>query len=492
MLKNIDFASMRFSVSHEEANALNNTPESTVLERDGRQFKVSVVTEVQGDTVKKGITVKQLGDRWALFKSAVHDFFDVVTGTITERRCIAAFAADQIKADQIKYENAGPPDQATTPRTRGPSGVPGLTYLLKLIRKKMAPDKSVPYLPKKHKHSPPTNLNGEAPLHASTGKPQKTALCRNLSVQFAYDAMHTKAGKVDLKKYSSVDGITQHVSTHGTDADWIKMKLYAQEGHLVDADEFGKLLSEQFKKIEHGSGNGTKVRALLVESTNHSMATRMLVKRPADKNVYVVSFYEPNSTDRSVRSEECKEGDKLAKLEGRTLRGYIEWDGQHDSFYQDIFGDDNCAMVYVCSDQTTGQPPLQTSQGRALTSRCEKLSPTVIWHLLAENFSVDLANLSKDRDFAQLDVATQSTLLAAKDKDGVPGLFVALRMGHTEAIKAYGKLLKLLPKEDQAPFFAELRKAKSPSGRSCEQTAMKHSSDDKAKVAYSELCATFT
>ncbi|WP_164931813.1 ShET2/EspL2 family type III secretion system effector toxin [Dyella sp. M7H15-1] len=321
--------------------------------------------------------------------------------------------------------------------------------------------KSVPYLSKKNAY-PPANLNGVATFPTPAGAPEIDIECCHLAVQYLYDCLHDEAGKVDLNPFESVEQIAQHVPENGTDADYETMRRDAQEAHLIKTDHLDSLLMEQFKKIESDSPSGAGVRGLLVESSNHSMAIRLRVKpHPQDDNkkIYVVTFYDPNMTDATVRCEV----DDLSKLNGQTLRQYIDGDGQHDSYYSSYFrNDEDCALVHVCSPQAAQQPPLQTSQGRALTSRCEGLSPAVMWHLLSGNFSVDLAGLSED--FAKLDVETQVRLLAAKDMNGTPGFYMALQEGHVEVIRAYGELLKQLPKEARTQALVKLLEAKAVNG----------------------------
>nr|WP_240669198.1 ShET2/EspL2 family type III secretion system effector toxin [Dyella sp. M7H15-1] len=307
----------------------------------------------------------------------------------------------------------------------------------------------MPYLSKINAY-PPASLNGVATFPTPADSPLEVIACRHLAAQYLYDCLHDDAGKVDLDHFESVEQIAQHVSENGTQADYENMRRDAQEAHLIKTDHLGKLLMEQFEKIEteNASSAGIGVRGLLLESTNHSMAIRLRVKQDRDdpnKKIYVVKFYDPNMTDTTVRCEV----DDLSKLNGQTLRQYIDGDGQHDPYYQHYFSsNEDCVMVHVCSHQATEQPPLQTSQGKVLTSRCEGLSPAVMWHLLRDNCSVDLAGLSAD--FANLDVETQVRLLTAKDMNGTPGFYMALQNGHAEAIRAYGELLKQLPEEVSA------------------------------------------
>nr|WP_240669199.1 ShET2/EspL2 family type III secretion system effector toxin [Dyella sp. M7H15-1] len=346
-------------------------------------------------------------------------------------------------------------------------------------------DKSVPYLSKKNAY-PPASLNCVATFPAPAGVPQSKIACCNLAVQYAYDCLHdeTETGKVDLNLFESIEQIAQHVSENGTVADYDNMRRNAQEAHLIKTDHLGGFLAAQFKKIEEESQNGIGVRGLLVESSNHSMAIRLRVKphpQDANKKIYVVKFYDPNMTNTTVRCEV----DDLSKLNGQTLRQYIDGDGQHDSYYSSYFrNDEDCALVHVCSPQAAQQPPLQTSQGRALTSRCEGLSPAVMWHLLSGNFSVDLAGLSED--FAKLDVETQVRLLAAKDAKGTSVLFIALQDGHTETIRAYRELLKQLPEEARAKFLVTLLAAKGANGTLGLYVALQNGHAE-AICAYGEL-----
>jgi hypothetical protein len=46
------------------------------------------------------------------------------------------------------------------------------------------------------------------------------------------------------------------------------------------------------------------------------------------------------------------------------------------------------------------------------------------------------------------------TLLAAKNADGVPGLYVALKEGHADTIKAFGELLLLVPEDQRVALLA--------------------------------------
>ena len=58
------------------------------------------------------------------------------------------------------------------------------------------------------------------------------------------------------------------------------------------------------------------------------------------------------------------------------------------------------------------------------------------------------------KQLKQVPQAQRAVLLAARNADGVPGLYVALYEGHGDAVRAFGEQLKQVPQAQWAELLA--------------------------------------
>ncbi len=336
-------------------------------------------------------------------------------------------------------------------------------------------DKSKPYWSMRNPY-PPRNYNCKFkfPEHISVRKPGGNSVrqirvsagstlisCRHLSTQYIHDVLHSKDGKVKLAPYQNPLLLGKHVATAGKETDYENMLAYASEAHLIDNNKLGELVIAQFEKAEKQDEDG-KVRALMIGSTNHAMAIRLRMKAAPDnpgKKIYVVSFYDPNSTDAVVRLEV----NDLSKLKKLTLRQLVDGNGRHGALYESYFPENNNSVAYVCTTQRKGAKPLETNAGMKLTSVCsEKITPGMMHLLMDYGFAANLTSSA-----SQLAALGPEKLLGAlgqtREEDGKPWFAPAFVNGDAKMIRAFVELLKRLPNNDsKTQIIAEMLAAGAP------------------------------
>lgn len=291
-----------------------------------------------------------------------------------------------------------------------------------------------------------TNLNGKVHLPSQDNK----IVCRHLAAQFVIDSLRNENGKVNFTEhYNSPDAIAAHIPRDIEEC-YDKLKAHATRTDMIKNDNLGKHLTDCFLDMQKPEKNET-VKALLIESTTHSMAIRLRIKSTAENPVYVVEFFDPNISNTAVRYET----DALSTIQQQTLKQYlIGASTKENNSYQHYYGKiDPISLLTECNLSSLTKDPVNEDK-RLTHLDSDPLTPTHIHLMLFDNFPHDLAELEERlKKIGQNSSEELATLLSAKNEDDTPGLYYALKYNNVQAIKAYGKLLQLLPEDKRAQLI---------------------------------------
>jgi ankyrin repeat protein len=283
--------------------------------------------------------------------------------------------------------------------------------------------------------------------------------------------------KSNFDHYQTLEEINGHVCAD--DKAYRCLKAHATESHLIDIGKFGQFLVQQFEAMER-KGESTKL--MLMTSTNHAMELSLRIKVKEDgTKVYVVKFFDPNLTTTHARSASTD----LQAIALQDLRGYIDGNALLKDYFPERKG---LAMFHVHPGQDELQAMASLPQGAAAGRKLESCIPakeidaTAVWQLMDNGFAADLRRLKEE--IARRPEAERITLLAAKNADKTPGLFMAIQDGHADVVKAFGELIRslALPKEACVKLLA----AKDTDGTSALFMALQNGDAD-AVTAFGEL-----
>ena len=296
--------------------------------------------------------------------------------------------------------------------------------------------KEIPYFSPKRRL--PKNFNSEARF---LGK-NKEINCIHLVEHRQAVQERSSQLKFDDVQYASEVAIAAHVS-YDTEAKHLHLRAHAAETHLLHNRDFGKTLVQQFDAMTR---KNETARLILLTSTDHAMSVGLKIKKEDGKPHYVAEMFDPNRTTSHVRLA----SDSLHAFETQTLKSFIDTESTYKNYYPEP---DGLSMMFI-RPSPQENPASGAVENRALTSCIEdkKINAIAIWHMLAHGFAGDLRRLKNE--ITNRSVKEQIRLLAAKDANGNPGLFMALQDGHAEAIKAFGELLELLPPEKRSKLLA--------------------------------------
>ena len=306
--------------------------------------------------------------------------------------------------------------------------------------------KEIPYFSPKRKLL--QNFNCKATFPDTS----KAIECRHL-VEYRQSVQERRPQiKFDDAQFARKQAIAANVS-FDTEAKHNHLIAHAKEARLFHNRDFGKVLVQQLAAMAAGDEAS---RLILLISTDHAMSVGLKRKEKDGKPYYVAELFDPNLTTSHVRIA----SDSLSTLETLTLENLI--DGA--DLYQDYYPEpDGLSMMFV-------RPPLQEEQAieeqamtgmaqgavenRTLTSSIEDkdINATALFYILKDGFAGDLRRLKGE--IASRPEKERIALLAAKNANGYPGLYVALQNGHADAIEAFGELLLLVPEEQRAALLA--------------------------------------
>ena len=271
--------------------------------------------------------------------------------------------------------------------------------------------------------------------------------CRHLVEHRQQVQEQDPQGKFNDEHFASKKAIKTHVS-YDTEAKYSHLENHATEVHLRYNSDFGKVLVEQLVALA-AEGEPPRSKLIMLQSTNHAMSVRLRVKEERGELRYVAELFDPNHTNSHVRVASAS----LHAFETLTLKDFIDTAALYQRYYRESDKEsDKFSAIFVRPSPQTEQSMTTTGQegakNRKLTSNIEKINPTSLWYMLALDLAEDLKCLKNK-------ITIDEELLAAKDADRFPGLFMALQNGHANAITAFGELLKLVPSEkDRAKLLA--------------------------------------
>ena len=304
--------------------------------------------------------------------------------------------------------------------------------------------KEIPY------HSPkrgePDNLNGKA-IFPDT---DEEILCRHLVTYRQKVQERDPQIKFDNNLYESAQAIARNVPS-ATEAEFEHLLAHAAEAHLFHNRDFGKMLSEQFTAM---ADDGEKTRLITLLSPTHAMSVGLKLKitqKDGELRRYAAEFFDPNQTTSHVRVA----SGSLCTFETLALKNCIS-----EKFYKSYYPGTNGLSMMLVRPAPKEEPamasPVQGAAGnRTLTSSIEDkdIDATALWYMLTIGFAGDLRRLRNE--IARRPEEERLQLLAAKNGAGTSGLFMALKNGRADAIKAFGEWLEeLVPPEMRAELLA--------------------------------------
>ena len=280
------------------------------------------------------------------------------------------------------------------------------------------------------KRGKPENHNEEVNF---TGTEQ-IIVCRHLAACHQTQQARNPQIKFDYNKFSSPKAIARNVKP-GIQKTFETLRTQASENHLIDNEKFGQFLARQFEAMEK---DGQQRKLMLMASTNHVMNLGLRIKEKNGEKSYVVKFFDPNETTTGTRSK----ANSVKTFETQTLESYITDAGYMKTYYPEL---DGMSLISACTEEdaqaSTSMSPA-SSTGKTLTSMDIKdIDSTAVWHLIIEGFFGNLRELH-DHIIA-LPENKRIELLAAKNANGDPALFISMQEGLAKAINTYEEWLKL-------------------------------------------------
>ncbi|ETO50104.1 ShET2/EspL2 family type III secretion system effector toxin [Yersinia pestis] len=224
------------------------------------------------------------------------------------------------------------------------------------------------------------------------------------------------------------------------------------------------------------NNSGENVRALKIDSSQHSMAARLYIKDTEQGQRFVVNFYDPNITDKTVR---CEVDDAL-KLNDYSLRNFIS-----NQTYLSSYVDAEISSIIVC-DQADIHDQHKVKENRALTPLSQSsplpLSVARLDLLLTDNFAAGIQTMAEE--VKNLSESERNTffnqLLQPRAENDLSGLQCAFNYQCFDALEAYSALLVLAPPEQRT----DLLTGKSENGWSSLAQAMSSGNSDMVSVCF--------
>lgn len=296
----------------------------------------------------------------------------------------------------------------------------------------------------------------------------------HLSIQYIMDVLADQAkGKVDLSHFSSEETLSSHVSLEKNEHNYHCFNQHASTVYHINNNDFGRTLVDLFEQMNN---SGENVRALKIDSSQHSMAARLYIKDTEQGQRFVVNFYDPNITDKTVR---CEVDDAL-KLNDYSLRNFIS-----NQTYLSSYVDAEISSIIVC-DQADIHDQHKVKENRALTPLSQSsplpLSVARLDLLLTDNFAAGIQTMAEE--VKNLSESERNTffnqLLQPRAENDLPGLQCAFNYQCFDALEAYSELLVLVPPEQRT----DLLTGKSENGWSSLAQAMSSGNSDMVSVCF--------
>jgi ankyrin repeat protein len=296
--------------------------------------------------------------------------------------------------------------------------------LAKDLRNLVLKNKEKPYC--SSKYGDPQFLNGKAFFEGTDDK----IVCRHFAVYQQEEQASNPGLKFDFKKLSTTADISKNIRPN-IEEKYRSLKLRASEAHLIENQEFGKFLVQQFNKMEE---DGSLTRQMLIESTNHAMNIGLIIKQKNQKKYYVVKLFETNPTNTGVRSKH----ENLASLEKQNLNDYFEYKFSLPAYYPESIESIGLSAVFVRpseNEKTKETSEFQFGDNKKLTTCVpyKMLSPAMLWHLAKNGFIGNLRELQEE--IAKLPPKEKIALLDVKIHEGYTAAMVAAQHGRADVLE---------------------------------------------------------
>jgi uncharacterized protein len=261
--------------------------------------------------------------------------------------------------------------------------------------------------------------------------------------------------KSDYDDYKDLETIAARIKAPPGKLDRLEERVrqvlaHAPETHLIDNRKLSSFIAAQLETMDK---NGEPARQIVWNSTNHAMDLALRIKSKNGEKRYVIKHYDPNFTTSHVRIALSS----LEAVEALTLKQILSKDNLIKHYWPE--GKGLSTMTVRPPEEEIfayAQRPAGAVAGRKLISTLPPgdIDATAIWHMLTFGFSGDLRSLKSE--IAGRPVSKLRALLGtpAGIEKGAPGLYMALQNGHADAVRAFGEIVAMLPKELRGDLLA--------------------------------------
>lgn len=290
---------------------------------------------------------------------------------------------------------------------------------------------------------PPQAYNVGMPFQG--GDPANVISCRHFATHLLRQMQADPALKFDYHRHFSDPDRIRSSITSQVESQYRDWRINSRETHLISIAQFGPFVASQFAAMAAARQTG---RLVLMMSTEHAMAFALRIKQKGQQRWHVVKFYDPNQTTHHARSKARDD----ATFASHSLASYVADARMLHMYFPDPNG---IALLLVQSQEaaSAGAPA-----NRVLTSRIadDEIDAAAMHHLLSDGFGGTLRQLRPALEqLARLSSDTCHHMLAARNRSGISGLYMALQNGHADAVRAFGSLLSLLTEPDRNRFLIE-------------------------------------
>lgn len=191
------------------------------------------------------------------------------------------------------------------------------------------------------------------------------------------------------------------------------------------------------------------------------MAVRLRIKENENSNTkrYVISVYDPNITNITVRCEV----DGLSKVRDFQVKDFIN---HHlfGNFYNSYYPTESSEIstLYICKKPANESVPESTGKEIKFYDWIALPASSInLYIFLMDGFSQEIKNLKNQLErIHKKNPEKLMEILTAKSPDGTMGFEQALVNDHADAINAFGELLQLVPENKRSELFVNNQKTK--------------------------------
>ena len=249
-------------------------------------------------------------------------------------------------------------------------------------------------------------------------------VCRHLG-SYWRELFTQGGGKVDYRQLATLEAIRSNVSAEK----YHKAHLAPGVVSLVENQYWGRVILELFRDMQN---NGDTLQTIEIDTADHVMALGLKIKPASGGHKWVIQFYDPNHTATHKRAEYAANNQK--DIEKLTAGNFLA--------KEDLSEGGVSAFI-------ERHPLRSISTIKHLPDNL--LQPMVIHHAMKRNLTDILQRVAEKLKVSSLGAGEMEKLLAAKNEDGIPGLYMALQDGYADTIRVYSEIVQ------QAKLRSELR-----------------------------------